>query len=88
MSIRVLQISRCKKRKPFGCRHTRVRWAAERGHLSFDTEENLLNAVGSSVWLALSAADVWQLAFSLVICAFAPWGDFDFVFQHAEQRLR
>ena len=43
MSIRVLQITRCKKRKPFGCRHTRVRWAAEYGHLSFDTEENLLN---------------------------------------------
>jgi len=38
-----LQISLGKQRKPFVCRHPRVAWAAERGHLCFDTEENLLN---------------------------------------------
>jgi len=23
-----------------------------------------------------------------MVCAFAPWGDFDFLFRHAEERLR
>jgi hypothetical protein len=40
-----LHISRCKKRKAFGCRHPRIGWAAERGHFSFDAEENLLNGL-------------------------------------------
>jgi hypothetical protein len=33
--------------------------------------------------LAFSAADAWRLVFSLMVCAFAPWGDFDFLFRHA-----
>jgi hypothetical protein len=36
--------------------------------------------VGSSVWQAFSAADVWRLAFSLKLCAIAPWGDSIFSF--------
>jgi hypothetical protein len=38
-----LEISLAKQRERFICGHTRVFWAAERGHLSFDPKENLFN---------------------------------------------
>src|SRR6478736_7081846 len=59
----------------FPCRLGRRTWTSCLRH-----GRESLQRVGSSVWLAFSAAAVWRLIFSLAICAFAPWGDFDFSF--------